>query len=105
MPVYIVAAGKSTDGLSTQRTANPEDASVNLRDLARWSGGAFYATATAADSSGVARQIIADLRHQYLLAFEPKSSPGWHRIEVRAHQRMTLQARSGYWIGPADVRQ
>jgi len=86
MPVYVVAVGIAPDSHG------------NLSDLARWSGGAFYGVATPADSSLAARQIVMDVRHQYLLAFEPDASPGWHRIEVRARQRPTLQARSGYWV-------
>ena len=106
MPVYVVAIGRSTEELSAGRTAKADDAPGNgtLTDLARWSGGAFYAAATVADGSVAVRQIVADLRAQYLLAFEPASLPGWHRTEVRARQRLTLQARSGYWIGPSTVQ-
>src|SRR4029079_4408103 len=98
MPVYVVAVGRSPEEFNADRTARSEDASANLSDLAAWSGGAFFAVPTAADGGVAARNIITDLRHQYLLAFEPDSLPGWHRIEVRARQRPTLQARSGYWV-------
>ena len=87
MPVYIVAVGASTTDLST-----------NLSDLARWSGGALLPVRSPADSSLATRQIVTDLRHQYVLAFEPYPAPGWHSIEVRGARRATLQARSGYWI-------
>ncbi|MEO5742521.1 MAG: VWA domain-containing protein [Vicinamibacterales bacterium] len=105
MPVYVVALGRSTEDLDAERSAKGNDASGNLMDLARWSGGAFYAVATTSDGSVAARQIVADLRSQYLLAFEPNSSPGWHRIEVRARQSLTLQARSGYWTDRFAVQQ
>jgi Ca-activated chloride channel homolog len=105
MPVYVVAVGRLTDDLKAERTGRAEDAAANLSDLARWSGGAFFAVASAADGSIAARQIVTDLRHQYLIAFEPHSSPGWHRIEVRARQRLTLQARSGYWVAPVTAQQ
>jgi Ca-activated chloride channel family protein len=109
MPVYVVAVGIAPEsrGVGNKQTT---EGSGNLSDLARWSGGAFYEVATAAGSSLAARQIVTDVRHQYLLAFEPNSSPGWHRIEVRARQRPTLQARSGYWVreimpAPLDQRE
>ena len=105
MPVYVVAVGRSIEDLTAERTAKAEDVSANLTDLARWSGGAFYAVPSASDGSVAARQIVTDLRCQYLLAFEPDSSPGWHRIEVRARQRVTLQARSGYWVGPSTLQR
>jgi hypothetical protein len=87
MPVYIVSVGGPT-----------ADTAGNLSDLARLSGGAFYSLRTAADPAIVTRQIVTDLRHQYVLAFEPHAEPGWHQIEVRAARRGTLQTRSGYWI-------
>jgi len=86
MPVYVVAVDTTaTEG--------------ELTHLARWSGGMLYGVSNAADGSVVARQIVSELRHQYLIAFEPSASLGWHRIEVRSRQRATLQARSGYWVG------
>ena len=87
MPVYVVAVETAaTDG--------------ELTNLARWSGGMLYGVSNTSDGSVVARQLVSELRHQYLIAFEPGSSVGWHRIEVRSRQRATLQARSGYWVGP-----
>ena len=89
MPVYVVA-------VETSLTEDGE-----LTNLARWSGGRLYGVSNTADGSVVARQIVNELRHQYLIAFEPRSSVGWHRIDVRSRQRATLQARSGYWVGPS----
>jgi len=86
MPVYVVAVD----------TAAQEGG--QLADLAQWSGGLFLGAATTVDASLAARQIVTELRHQYLLAFESSSKVGWHRIEVRSRQRATLQARSGYWV-------
>jgi VWFA-related protein len=86
MPVYVVAVETAaTEGELTQ--------------LARWSGGMLHGVSNTADGSVVARQIVSELRSQYLIAFESSSSVGWHRIEVRSRQRATLQARSGYWVG------
>jgi Ca-activated chloride channel homolog len=105
MPVYVVVVGRSIEDQSAERTTQAEDISANLTDLARWSGGAFYRVSTAGEESVAARQIVTDLRCQYLLAFEPDSSPGWHRIKVSARQRLTLQARSGYWVGPSTLQR
>jgi Ca-activated chloride channel family protein len=89
MPIYVVA-------VETTPTEGGE-----LTNLARWSGGMLYGVSSTADASIAARQIVSELRHQYLIAFEPSSSVGWHRIDVRSRQRATLQARSGYWVGPS----
>ena len=86
MPVYVIAVDTTaTEG--------------ELTNLARWSGGMLYGVSNTADGSVMARQIVSELRHQYLIAFEPSPSLGWHRIDVRSRQRVTLQARSGYWVG------
>lgn len=91
MPVYVVAV----------ETAATETG--DLSKLAQWSGGMFYGISKTADSSLIARQVINELRHQYLLAFEPSAAAGWHRIEVRSRQRVTLQSRSGYWTGQPTI--
>jgi Ca-activated chloride channel family protein len=91
MPVYVVAV--DTAAIKTG----------DLSNLAQWSGGTFYGISRTADSSLIARQVINELRHQYLLAFEPSSSAGWHRIEVRSRQRVALQSRSGYWTGRPEI--
>jgi len=93
MPVYIVAV----------QTTVVEGGELTY--LAQWSGGMFYTTSNTSSASVVARQIINELRHQYLIAFESRSSAGWHRIEVQSRQRAALQARSGYWVGPSPLNR
>ncbi len=63
VPVYVVAVGLSVD-LSGQRPLNVED--INLDDLARWTGGAYFAATNTAQRLAVVREILADLRHQYV---------------------------------------
>jgi Ca-activated chloride channel family protein len=70
-----------------------------LGDLARWTGGAIFAATGPAQTSIAARQIVTELRHQYLIGFEPDTQPGWHTIEVRALQKdVIVRARSGYIV-------
>jgi hypothetical protein len=55
---------------------------------------------TPAQRSAAAHQIIDELRHQYLIAFESSGNPGWHPLVVRARQKdLTVRARSGYIAG------
>jgi hypothetical protein len=50
--------------------------------------------------SVVAREIISEFRHQYLIAFEASSESGWHPIEVKVKEgRATVRARRGYAVG------
>ena len=48
---------------------------------------ATFIVSTPAQRSLVARQIVDELRHQYLIAFESSGKPGWHPLEVRARRQ------------------
>jgi hypothetical protein len=73
-----------------------------LADLAAWTGGWVFVASTPGQRSIAARQIIDELRHQYLIAFEASGQPGWHPLVVRARQKdLVTRARSGYVAGQA----
>jgi hypothetical protein len=45
--------------------------------------------------------VIDELRHLYLIAFEPGAEPGWHPIEIRTSQKdFVVRTRGGYVAGP-----
>ena len=53
---------------------------------------------TPAHASQAARELMTELRHQYLLAFEAAKAPGWYELDVRTRRReLTVRARSGYF--------
>jgi hypothetical protein len=55
---------------------------------------------TPGQRSIAAREIIDELRHQYLIAFESSGKPGWHPLVVRARKKdLIVRARSGYIAG------
>jgi hypothetical protein len=80
-----------------QRTA----AASNLQELARGTGGELFISSAPAHASIAARQIIGELRHQYVLAFEASARAGWRPLEIRTRHkdRLTVRARSGYGGG------
>ena len=41
------------------------------------------------------RQVLTELRHQYVLALEAAGTPRWHRIEIRV-PNLYVRARSAY---------
>jgi hypothetical protein len=64
----------------------------------------MFTASAPAHASVVARQIVDELRHQYLLAFEASGGAGWKRVEVRARDRdLTVRARSGYSAGNSGM--
>jgi VWFA-related protein len=103
VPVYILAVVSPLDHAGTTTAVNSERPIPigDLADLARWTGGEFFVSSVPAQTSVAARQIIEELRHQYVLAFEPASLPGWHPLEIRARGRgqLVVRARSGYMAG------
>jgi Ca-activated chloride channel family protein len=103
VPVYIFGVVASIDNPSADmRTPAAEHSPLAgpLADLASKTGGHVFVASTIADRSVAARQIIDELRHQYLLAFESSGKPGWHPLVVRARDKdLTVRARSGYVAG------
>jgi Ca-activated chloride channel homolog len=103
VPVYIFGIVASIDNPSAdERTSTTLHSALAgpLADLASWTGGHVFVASTPAQRSLAARQMVDELRHQYLLAFEASGNPGWHPLVVRARDKeLTVRARSGYVAG------
>jgi len=103
VPVYIVGVVSPLDDPSAPTAAVSAEHSVftgSLGDLSAWTGGRTFVVSSIAQRSLVARQIVDELRHQYLIAFESSRTPGWHPLVVRARDKdLTVRARSGYIAG------
>lgn len=103
VPVYIVGMVSAIDNPSADISATTIERSAltgPLSDLAYWTGGRAFVASSLADRSQTARQIVDELRHQYLIAFESSGKPGWHPLVVRAKDKgLTVRARSGYFAG------
>jgi Ca-activated chloride channel family protein len=104
VPVYVVAVVLPID--NPDENGRPESvdkapASVGtIADLAAWTGGELFYASTPSDTSRVARQVVRELRQQYLIAFEPGTGAGWHPIEIRTTRKnLTVRARGGYVAG------
>ncbi len=98
LPVYIVAVVQTID--DPRRGGSNQALAGELADLARWTGGQLFVATSTSEASAVARQIVDELRQQYLIAFEPGATPGWHAVDVRVRRKgHTVQARSGYVAG------
>jgi len=106
VPVYVVAVVLPIDNPDAKgRPSNEDQVPVTvgtIRELAAWTGGELFYASTPSDTSKVARQIVRELRQQYLIAFEPSAGAGWHPIEIRTTKRnLTVRARGGYVAGGA----
>jgi Ca-activated chloride channel family protein len=105
VPVYIIATVLPIDDPSSDRATpgSKKEAPPSIgtiEDLARWTGGALYYSSTAASAYKAARAMVDELRHLYLIAFEPGTEPGWHPIEIKtADKDFVVRTRGGYVAG------
>lgn len=102
LPVYILATVSPVDHAGEKFAVDGVSNAISgeLSNLARWTGGAFFMASRPAHVSLAVRQIVSELRQQYLFAVEPGKAPGWHPLEVRTRdKRQTVRARSGYFAG------
>jgi VWFA-related protein len=96
VPVYILAVMSPID--DTREDGHGEKPGP-LSNLARWTGGEYFPVSAPAHASVAARQIVDELRHQYVLAFEASTVPGWRPLEVRTRDRdLVVRARAGYTV-------
>lgn len=73
VPVYVLAVLSPLDDAG-QPTAVVEPKAAptgDLINLAQWTGGDMFTSSSPAQSSLAVRQIVNELRFQYLIAFEP----------------------------------
>lgn len=94
VPIYVFAVG---DGVIAEAaTANPKAMYSPLAELARSTGGDFFiANSPQLAVTGITR-LVDELRHQYLIAFEPSNAQGMRRIEIRT-KKANLRVSSRKW--------
>jgi hypothetical protein len=55
---------------------------------------------TGEHSAAAIIDLFSEIRHQYLISFEPGEREGWHPLEIRARKNdLIVRARSGYMAG------
>jgi Ca-activated chloride channel homolog len=101
VPVYVVAVLSPIDHPGTDYAvvgADQSPVATHLSNLSYWTGGTLFMVSAPAHASQAARDLITELRHQYLIAFEAAREPGWYDLDVRTRRReLTVRARSGYF--------
>jgi Ca-activated chloride channel family protein len=103
VPVYIVGVVPSIDNPSSDAATPSADKpwqAGSLDALATRTGGFVFKASTPGQRSLAARQIVDELRHQYVIAFESSGLPGWHPLVVRTRDKdLAVRARDGYTVG------
>lgn len=106
VPIYIIAVVLPIDRPGHRGRIEPEVSPEigTIEDLSRWTGGALHWASTPADASQASRAVVDELRHQYLIAFEPGPGEGWHPLEIRTSGRgHVVHARAGYMRAPDSL--
>ncbi len=94
VPVYILVIGFALD-----ESVREGPVRGPLADLAAWTGGDSLAVNDTPGALAAAQQLLAELHHQYIVAFEPGTTPGWHALVLRARKPgLFVRARSGYMV-------
>jgi VWFA-related protein len=106
VPVYLLRVVNPLDHPGGEHEVIETDSrtvqAATLADLARWTGGDIRVTSVPAHTSIAVQDLFTELRHQYLISFEPGTRPGWHPLEIRTRKKsLVVHARGGYMIAPA----
>ena len=96
VPVYIVGIVPVDRQPVGEHATSSATHSALAGALAIWPRGPAAACSSSArrpQRSVAARQIVDELRHQYLIAFESSGKPGWHPLVVRAREQGPRRSR------------
>jgi VWFA-related protein len=97
LPVYVLGVGSLSGTPVSFAESGP--APFSVAELARRTGGLSAEASSPAQLSVVTQTILDELHHQYLLAFEGGSQPGWHSLQVRVRKgRVNARSRDGYFV-------
>jgi VWFA-related protein len=105
VPVYLLTVVNPADHpggeFAVLQTDGRLSETATLADLARWTGGDMRIASLPAHTSAAIADLFAEIRHQYLITFEPGERAGWHPLEIRTRKKnLIVHARSGYIAGP-----
>jgi hypothetical protein len=104
VPVYLLTVVNPVDHPGGEFGVLQSDSraaeTATLADLARWTGGDMRIASEPEHTAIAIGDLFAELRHQYLISFEPGEREGWHPLEIRARKNdLIVRARSGYMAG------
>jgi len=105
VPVYLLRVVNPLDHPGGEHEVIETDGrtaqAATLADLARWTGGDMRVVSVPAHTSAAIQDLFTELRHQYLITFEPGARPGWHPLEIRTRKKsLVVHARGGYMSAP-----
>jgi Ca-activated chloride channel family protein len=106
VPVYLLTVVNPLDhpggDFGVVEAHDIDSPTGTLADLARWTGGDMQISSVHVHTMRAVQTLVDELRHQYLITFEPGERPGWHPLEIRTRKKnLVVRARNGYMSGAA----
>src|SRR5688572_13261033 len=109
VPVYLLTVVNPADhpgGEFAVIETGTVSETATLADLARWTGGELRVSSLPEHTEEGLRDLFTELRHQYVITFEPGAREGWHPLEIRTTKKnYVVRARSGYMTGPRRAQK
>jgi VWFA-related protein len=94
VPVYVLVIAFLADEDGREAPARGP-----MADLAAWTGGDSLTVYDTPSALQATNRFLAELHHQYIIAFEPGKTPGWHALMLRARKPgLFVRTRSGYMV-------
>jgi VWFA-related protein len=102
VPVYVLVVATPVDRANSDVVGQDANkVAVTLADLARWTGGDTRVTSTNEEAVAAIADLFTEIRHRYLITFDPSENAGWHALEIRTPKRnLVVRARGWYRSGP-----
>jgi VWFA-related protein len=101
VPVYVFVMSTGTPE-GDKLPVDVERRSL-LASLAQATGGELFVTRDTASTTAAIKQLVEELRHQYVLAFAASSESGWRSIQVRTRKKgLQVRSRAWYLSGSAE---
>jgi VWFA-related protein len=95
VPVYVLVI----DFALVDTDAREAPITGPMADLAAWTGGDALAVRDPLSMLEATERLLSELHHQYMIAFEPGTTRGWHALVLRARKPgLFVRARSGYMV-------
>jgi len=101
VPVYVFVMNTSTR--EGEKLPFEAERRSQLAQLARATGGDFFVAYDTASTTAAINQLVEELRHQYVLAFEAAGESGWRNVQVRTRKKgLVVRTRGWYLAGAAE---
>lgn len=105
LPVYVIGLSAPGRGPAPRTDEGGGDLYADLLEgLAERTGGRYFEVSGEEEAAAAVANLVADLRHRYVLAVTTAGDApsAYHelRVDVRVPYRHSITHRKGYWGGP-----